>query len=177
MLKKFISFLLIAGLLVLTSCGNGNSLEIATDVITTVDPVEAFREKRNCFKLIVDTNSDTFKDKDEKIVNEGPTDKESLFKLTEKFINTLRMYDYPGFHICIEWLAERDAELISKIESEFSVKVSASHFSLRFDKYDLPQSEFCEKVSELLYDIVSNECVARVYLTDICPRLPAFPSD
>ena len=173
-MKKFLTIILALSVLLLTSCGDGNSLATTTDAITTVDPVEAFHEKRNCFKLIVTTSSDTFKNKDDRIVNEGPTDKESLFKLTEKFINTLRMYDYHGFIICIEWsgIGTGARELISKIESEFSVKVSESHITFFFEDYDLPQSEFYEKVSELLYDIVSNECVARVYLTDVCPHRP-----
>ena len=184
MLKKLISFLLIAALLialllVLTSCGNGGAVETTTDAITTVDPIAAYHEKRICFKLIVCTVSDTFEDKPEKIVNAGPTDKESLFKLTEKIINTVRMYDRPGIHICIEWsgIGTGAGEVISKIESEFPVEVylgpiNLNHFGLRFDKYDLSQSEFCEKVSELLYEIVSSESVARVYLSDMCPKLP-----
>ena len=89
------------------------------------------------------------------------------------------MYDRPGIHICIEWsgIGTGARELISKIESEFPVEVylgplNLNHFGLRFDKYDLSQREFCEKVSELLYEIVSSESVARVYLSDMCPKLP-----
>ena len=82
-MKKLISFLLIALLLVLTSCGNGVTVETTADAITTVDPIAAYHEKRNCFKLIVNTTSSTFKDKPEKIVDASATDKESFFRLIE----------------------------------------------------------------------------------------------
>ena len=170
MLKKLISFLLIALLLVLTSCGNGGVVETTTDAITTVDPIAAYHEKRNCFKLIVNITSSTFKDKPEKIVDASATDKESFFRLIEKSINTFQMYGWGGAHICIEWvgIVNADAELISKIESELSIKISSSHFSLRFENFDYD----CEKVSEFLYYIVSNENVAKVHFTDMCPKLP-----
>ena len=179
MFKKLISFLLVAMMLVLTSCGNGGVVETTTDAITTVDPAIAkMQETQACCKLIVHTKlyADTVYP-GTAISNESPDSKESFEELVKRFIEVLKMYDYVDFDVCIEWLGEKNADLVSKIESEYSVQgksclSGSTRFDFSMEDFDLSQDEYCDKLSEFLYSIVRNDYVKRVLLSDWCNHIP-----
>ncbi|MBE6653896.1 MAG: hypothetical protein E7608_00400 [Ruminococcaceae bacterium] len=183
-MKKLISILLaLAMLLTFTSCSDNNTGETQTTegLQTTEDPQAAVRrEIQTCYKVVVNTVLFAYYVyPDTKIENESPNSKESLKKLTEKFIETLKIYkEHVGFSVCIEWRGEENADLISNIESEFPVnggdcafkRTTIFHFSM--NDSDLPQDEYCEKLSELLYHIAQNDDVKRVLLSDFCIHHP-----
>ena len=177
-MKKLISILLTITLLLLTSCGDVNSLETTTDAITTVDPAIAkMQETQACGKLIVHTKLYAEGRYITRISNESPDSKESFENLVERFIGILKKYDRINFDVCIEWRGEKNAELVSKIESEYSVQgksclSGSTRFDFSMEDFDLSQDEYCDKLSEFLYSIVRNDDVKRVLLSDWCNHIP-----
>ena len=182
MLKKFISFLLVAMLLVLTSCGNGGVVETTDD--TKSNTTSQYTEKYICNKIIATYRpTSPYEYPDTEMLDESPNTKAELDEIMRKYIRISKMYLDWNFSIIIEW---RDTEDLEKIEDIKAAFPNASSSIVKFNKkngvlawlhFPLKGMSLSELVSyEPLYDIVyelaQSEDVVKIYIGEsACPYI------
>ena len=182
-MKRLISFLLIALLLVLTSCGNGGTVE------TTADPMpnttSPYTEKHICNKIVATYRpTATYKYPDTEMLDESPNTKTELDEIMGRYIRISKMYLDWNFRIIIEW---RDAEDIEKIEDIKAAFPDASRSIVKFNKKNgvlsllhfplkgmsLSELVCYEPLYDIVYELVQSEDVVKIYIGDSCPYMVA----
>ena len=182
-MKKFISIILTLTLLILTSCGEGSTVETTSD--TKPNTTSQYTEKHICNKIVATYRpTSTYEYPDTEMLDESPNTKAELDEIMGRYIRISKMYLDWNFRIIIEWGDAEDLEKIEYIKAAFPdasssiVKfnkkngvLSLLHFPLK--GMSLSELVYYEPFYDIVYELAQSEDVVKIYIGDSCPYMVA----